>query len=119
MFHLSFLPSGTITSLNSGLPSRETCTHGPDCERSSLALSIMRTLRRLAALHTPITDELLPAFFGTEPCGVRCEIGTCSAIVWMLSVLVASTPAASALGIRCRCWNGRRSARSKIAPRST
>ena len=24
-----FLPSGTMTSLNSGLPSRETCTQGP------------------------------------------------------------------------------------------
>src|SRR5436190_1637853 len=35
-----------MTSLNRGLPSRDTCTHGPDSEPPDL--SIMRTLRRLA-----------------------------------------------------------------------
>src|SRR4029077_14558010 len=104
--------------LNSGLPSRETCTHGPD-SAPLLVLLIIRTLRRLAALQTPITEDGDVTSLGTEPLAVRSEIGTCSAIVWMLSVFVASTPSASGLGIRCRCWNGRRSARSKIAPRST
>ena len=96
-----------------------TARQAPVAGDPRLVLSIMRTLRRLAELQTPITEEPEAAFLGTERLAVRSEIGTCSAIVWMFNVLVASTPTASALGIRCRCWNGRRSARSKIAPRST
>src|SRR6202035_2262832 len=116
---LSFRPSGITTSLTSGYPSRETWTHGPDSDRSSLALSIIRTLRRLAALQTPITAELLAALVGTDPCLVKSEIGTWIAIEWMVGVAVAPTPAAAGVGIRCRFWNGRRSARSKVEPRST
>ena len=84
-----------------------------------MALSIIRTLRREAELHTPITEELLEASVGTLRLAVSSAIGTCRAIAWMLSVLVASTPIAGTLGIRCSCWKGRRSPRSKIAPRST
>ena len=102
-----------------GLPRRETWTHGPDSDGLPCPLSTIRIFRRLAALQTPITEELAITFFGLEPFLVRWEIGIWMAIVWMLSVLVASTAAAAALGIRCRFWNGRRSPRSKIDPRST
>ena len=54
-FQSSFWPSGTITSLNSGMPSRETCTHGPDSEVLP-SLVAHTALRRLAALQTPIAD---------------------------------------------------------------
>src|SRR5207248_3917378 len=99
------MPSGITTSLISGLPSRETWTHGPDSEARARALSIIRTLRRLAPLHTPITDELLITLVGLVPLLVSCEIGIWIAIVWMLRVAVASTPGAAGVGIRCRFWN--------------
>ena len=51
-FQTSFLPSGTTTSLKSGLPSRETCAQGPTlaarCRHRAGWLSMMRTERRLA-----------------------------------------------------------------------
>src|SRR5205085_5719052 len=94
-FQRSLSPSGTITSLNSGLPSRETWTQGPDSDGLLPPLWIIRTLRRLAELHTPSTASLSLTLCGVLPFAVRCEIGTWIAIVWMLSVLLVSTPAAS------------------------
>ena len=66
-FHSSLRAIGMSTSLNSGLASRETCTHGPDSECSLLAPSAMRTLRRLAEPQTPSTAFELITFVGTEP----------------------------------------------------
>src|SRR2546428_83540 len=86
---------GGIARLSTGWPGRETCAQGPVCDDSSSSSLIIRTLRRLAALHPPITAELPSALLGTEPLAVSCEIGICSAIVWMLSVFVASTPDAA------------------------
>ncbi len=118
-FQRSFCPSGTITSLNSGLPRRETCTHGPDSasrrwpRRSSAPCGgSPRSRRRSPRRRWSRRSASSRPWSG-------CLIGTWIAIVWMLSVLVASTPGAAGLGIRCRFWNGRRSPRSKIAPRST
>ena len=53
------------------------------------------------------------------------EIGTWIAIECTFRLLVAFTPGAAGsfrpgmLNVVCRFWNGRRSARSKIEPRST
>src|SRR3954453_11674998 len=61
--------SGTTTSLTSGLPSRETCTHGPDTVAP--AAVYLTTARRSVVLHTPMTGlrDGAPfsasAFFGT------------------------------------------------------
>ena len=79
----------------------------------------MRTLRRLAEAHTPITAFELMTFVGTEPFAVSLLIGTWIAIVWQLIVSSVSTPSVAAVGIRCRFSIGRRSARSKIDPMST
>ena len=56
---------------------------------------------------------------GVEPSAVRSIMGTWSAIECTLKSLVALTPGAAASDPMCRFWNGRRSARSKIEPRST
>ena len=101
-------PSARSTSLNSGLPSRETCTHGP-C-RLPLSASCRRTrcdLRRLAVAHTPITacGSLTPLrglaavageFGDRDLQRDRVHVEPC----------VPFTPTASADGIRCRCSNG-------------
>ena len=114
-FHLSFWAIGTMTSLNSGLPSRETWTHGPDSARSSLAGSSSRVLRRLAAPQTPITAFGAIGSVGTEP----------SRVSWLDRHLDrdrvhverrrrVDAHRAGRSAIRCRFWNGRRSPRSKI-----
>ena len=92
---MSFLPSGTITSLNSGLPSREICVHGPDSDFASLAGSIIFTLRRLAALQIPSTDVALITSVGFDPSLVKSLIGTWITIEWILTPFVLSTPALS------------------------
>ena len=57
---------------------------------------------------------------GVEPSLVSCEIGILSAIECTPKPLVALTPAAGGtIDARCRFCSGRRSPRSKIAPRST
>src|SRR5580704_16013726 len=53
-FHRSFLPSGLITSLTSGLPSRETCRHGPLDTFWPLSASQTVADWRLAVVHTPM-----------------------------------------------------------------
>ena len=67
----------------------------------------------------PSTALALIGSDGTEPSRVSFRIGTWIAIVWTLSVAVASTPIAGDVAIRWRFWSGRRSPRSKIDPRST
>jgi hypothetical protein len=56
--------------------------------------------RRLAAVHTPITD--LPAIgsFGAVPSRVSSCLGTLSAIEWTLKSCVAFTPCAAAIAAR-------------------
>ena len=56
-FQASFLAIGVITSLNSGLPRRDTWLQAP-CEVCLPFLSSqMRERWRLAVAHTPITDR--------------------------------------------------------------
>src|SRR5207237_436473 len=93
-FHSSLRAIGTSTSLNSGLPSRETCTHGPDSECSSFCLSRMRSLRRLAAPQMPSTALGSDISLGVDLFAVSELIGTCSTIEWQLSVASVSTPVA-------------------------
>ena len=113
-FHRSFLPSGMSTSLTSGLPSRDTCRHGPQFTVSPASASQSVTRWRLAVVHTPMVGC---------PLIVTAEIGTWIAIECTFRWLVALTP--GALGrpgrpnVACRFANGRRSPRSKIEPRST
>ena len=118
-FQRSLSPSGTITSLKSGLPSRETCTQAPDSPFASLAVSVIVTRRRLAAPQMPRTALALDASVGREPSRVRCLMGTWIAIVCTFSVLSVSTLFEAAIGIRCRFWNGRSAPRSNVEPRST
>jgi hypothetical protein len=75
--------------------------------------------RRLAEAHTPITDFGSAGSVGFKPSRVSIFFGIFSAMVCTLAPRVASTPGAFGVGIRCRLWNGRRSPRSKIDPRST
>ena len=109
----------TITSLKSGLPRRETCTHGPLPFGAFPLSSRTCTLRRLAPLQMPRTAFALIGSLGVEPSLVSIEIGTLMAIVWMFRSFSGSTPGAAPVGIRWRFWNGRRAARSKTEPRST
>ena len=74
----------------------------------------MPTRRLLAVVHTPITGRFDTVIF---------SIGTCSAIECTFTNLVALMPGMFprpiALAKTWSDWNGRRSARSKIEPRST
>src|SRR5512140_3088473 len=96
-FHLSLRDIGMITSLMSGLPSRETWIQGP--VSASVEPTRMRDLRRLAEAYTPITDFASPTLDGIDRSRVSCVLGTWIAIVWMLRFLVASTPGAAAVGM--------------------
>ena len=69
--------------------------------------------------QTPITAPGDITSVGRLWLRVTSEIGTCSAMLWTLNVLVPFTPTAAALGIRWRFWNGRSVPRSKMLPRST
>ena len=51
----SFAPIGTMTSLNSGLPSRETCTNGPTSHGAGRRRGSGPSAGEAEA-HTPITD---------------------------------------------------------------
>src|ERR1700722_8004433 len=102
---------GTRTSLNSGLPRRETWTNGPVSTVTDDVLVVgwsrTRTFWRDAVHHTPMTGEL----------ATRSLIGTLRAMLWTLTFLVALTPlAAGRLPKACRFSNGRRSPRSNTAP---
>ena len=44
-----------MTSLNSGLPSRDTCTYGPDSMVVRVVVAERAPCGRLADVHTPIT----------------------------------------------------------------
>src|SRR5712691_1094039 len=100
LFHRSLKPTGTMTSLNNGLPSRETCTHGPaPCD---LPLARIVALCREAVVQIPITDFGLAASVGLEPSLVSSFFGTWMAMLWTLKPVVPSIPAAAAVGIRCK-----------------
>ena len=123
MFQKSFWPSGISTSLTSGLARRDTWWNGPDMTLVLVSASHTLARWRLAVVHTPITEPLSV----TLPCGLpdsRSPVGTWIAIECTFSCAVALTPAAAVLNTfipywACRFSNGRRSPRSKIAPRST
>ena len=66
-----------------------------------------------------MTALLLIGFVGFMPLGVSSVLGTFNAIECTLKSLVAFTPGAAAIDAMWRFWNGRRSPRSKTAPRST
>jgi hypothetical protein len=73
-----------MTSLNSGLPSRDTCAKGP-LWKEPLPSSDTRTRWRLALVHTPIVGR---------PFTVRSEIGTWIAMECTFRRSVAFTPGA-------------------------
>ena len=77
-----------ITSLNSGLPSRETCRNGPVFTVSPWSASHSVTRWRLAVVHTPMVGW---------PEIVNAETGTWIAIECTFRWLVAFTPAAGPL----------------------
>src|SRR5437016_5750790 len=91
-FHRSLSPKAMTASLTSGLPSRETCTHGPVSVSFPVPGSIMRALRRLAVDQTPMTDLGLLGSVGLEPSRVSMVLGTWMAIVCTLYSLVPLTP---------------------------
>ena len=121
-FQSSLRSIGTSTSLNNGLPSRDTCVQGPMfaglLRLSQLWLKCTRW--RLAVVHTPITESGAVGSVGLLPSSVSSVFGICIAIVWTLRSLVAFTAnALPGIGMRCALWIGRNAARSKIEPRST
>ena len=79
--NLSFWPIGMMTSLISGLPSRETCT-----QREPWRLPCRSTLtrRRSVVAHTP--TAALPAFASETllPSRVTSDSGTCRTNEWVL-----------------------------------
>ena len=79
-------PSGMMTSLTSGLPSRETWTNGPAFTFSPPSASHTRAFWRLAVVQTPMVGC---------PLTVTAEIGTWIAIECTFRWLVALTPAAA------------------------
>src|SRR5262249_17958331 len=113
-FHSSLCPIGMMTSLTSGLPSRETCRNGPLSTFLPWSASHSLTPWRLAVVHTPMVGW---------PDLVTVEIGTWIAIEWTFRWLVAFTPAAflvnTCLPNTLAVCSGRRLPRSKIEPRST
>src|ERR1035438_3392964 len=66
-FHRSFWPIGLMTSLNSGLPSLDTCRHGPLDTFLPWSASHIVADWRYAEVHTPMVGW---------PCVVTAEIGT-------------------------------------------
>ena len=98
-----------------GLPSRDTCRNGPLSTFSPLSASHSLTRWRLAVVHIPIVGW---------PFLTSADFGTWIAIECTFRWLVAFTPGAGWVKTPrpnwlCNCSNGRRSPRSKIAPRST
>ena len=67
-------------SLTSGLPSRDTCTHGPLDVSAPPGLRT-RAFCRLAEAQTPITEVADIGSVGVDPSTVRSLIGT-----WMARV---------------------------------
>ena len=116
-FHRSLSPIGTMTSLNNGFASRDTWVKGPD--QLSRCSSWYRPFCRCADAHTPITAARSMGLVGAFPLRVNLLIGTWIAMVCTLNARNPFTPPVAGVGIRCRFWNGRRTARSNTAPRST
>src|SRR5689334_25051229 len=101
-----------MTSLNSGLPSLETCFHGPWPVYLPVRASQTWDLRRLALAHTPTTDLPEPTAVGVLPSLVRSRFGTWIAIVCTLNPCTELTPVVSGIEIRCRWLTGRSAPRS-------
>ena len=116
---MSFFAIGTITSLNSGFPSRDTWLHGPCPTYAPRCSSKIRDVRRFADAQTPITEPAFPGLVGSFPLRVTSVIGTWSAIECTLNAWSEFTPGAAAIGSRCRFCTGRSAPRSKMLPRST
>ena len=66
-FQRSFSPIGTMTSLNSGLPRRDTWTQGPASEPKPGSRTT--AAGRLAAAHTPMTEFWDIGLVGVDPSG--------------------------------------------------
>ena len=67
---------GMITSLISGLPSRDTCTQGPASMDIMPISPRIRAFWRLAAHHTPTTEAAAAGLVGRAPLRVRWSMGT-------------------------------------------
>ncbi len=76
-------------------------------------------LRRPAEVHTPITETCFVASAGFEPLLVSAVFGTLIAIDCTFIRLSESTPCVAASFSGPTLFNGLRSPRSKIEPRST
>ena len=74
---------------------------------------------RCADAQTPITEARPMGSVGALPLRVNLLIGTWIAMVCTLNARSPFTPPVAGVGIRCRFWKGRRTARSNTAPRST
>ena len=82
-FQRSLSPRGMSASLTSGLPSRDTCTHGPVAVLTPPGLRTS-AIWRLAEAHTPMTASARWCRSGSSPLAVRSEIGTWMAMEWTL-----------------------------------
>ena len=100
----------------SGLPRRDTCTHGP---KSSPGPSYRWTFWRLAVVHTPIVELAAVYDVGVDQPLVSSVIGTCMAMLCTFRLASELIPAVAAPFRRKSGAKGRSSPRSKIDPRST
>jgi hypothetical protein len=89
--NLSFWPIGMMTSLISGLPSRETCRH-PRFMRLREPWPRTYTLRRSVVAHTP--TAALPDFASSTdlPLRVTWDSGTWRTNAWVLYPATSSLP---------------------------
>src|SRR2546423_14160173 len=107
-FQRSLSAMGTMTSLNSGFPKRETCTHGPADLAWRSRPARMVAFWRLAAPQIPGTAPAAIGAVGTAPARVRGDTGAWMAMLGALGGLRGATPRAVGRGIRGRQSNGRR-----------
>ena len=124
----SFWPIGTMTSLNSGLPSRETCDPRADLALAVVAVRRGRRTRgplRAAGARAPrrrAPPSSFVASVGIDPSLVSCAIGTWIAIVCTLSVrerVDAHRRRRSGSGAGSGTAAGRRGRRSRRGRRRT
>ena len=119
MFHRSFCAIGLMTSLNSGLASRETCRNGPRADGRAGAGSRIRLEYRLAEAYTPMTEVGRPRRSAVTPPRVRSVFGTWIAIVCTFRPAQAVDAGRGRQRDQVRELNGRSPPRSKTLPRST
>src|SRR5579872_3967342 len=86
------------TSLMSGFPSRDTWIHGPACTGRVAALGVDAgegsrvAAWRYADVHTPMVASDAAGLAGVRCRWVSVLIGTCRAMEWTFSALVALIP---------------------------